>query len=163
MFAGKNLTRISILTVIVCALGSIGSSAVEGADGRYTYLQCDFDKASMVVGFTESPTRIVDAMFPDVELKEALISDQRISFTSDNPFHSHELYRKWKEDASVSETYSMALYINRLSGGATLHFFAEYGPKEKAACQAKATGPWCNYPPLTDTKTGSCRPVKKRF
>ena len=163
MLTGKNLTKLMVLTIGLSALVISRSSAVEGAAGKFTYLQCDFDKATVVVGFAENPTRIVDAIFPDVHLKDTIITDQRVSFTSDNPFHSHELHRKWKEAASVSEAHSMALYINRLSGGATLHFFAEYGPKEKAACQAKATGPWCNYPPLTDTQAGSCRPVKKRF
>lgn len=134
MFTGKNLTRIILLTVGVGTLANVSSSAAESAAGKYTYLQCDFDNASVVVGFAENPTRIIDAMFPDVELKDATITDQRISFTSDNPFHSHELHRKWKEDATVSEAYSMALSINRLSGGAVLSFYEQYGPEQKAAC-----------------------------
>lgn len=163
MFTGKNLPRFSVMIACLVALTSGNSSALEGAVGQYTYLQCEFDRASVVVGFAESPSRIVDAMFPDVELKNAVITDQRISFTSDNPFHSHELHRKWNESASVSEAYSMVLSINRLSGGAVLSFYEEYGPKQKAACQAKVSGPWCNYPPLTATHIGSCHKVAKRF
>jgi hypothetical protein len=160
------MLRFFAFAAVVCAgLSLTGSGqAAKTVVGKLKYLQCDFDKTSMVLGFSEYPPRVIDGFYPDVELKELTVTDQRISFSSDNPFHSHELYSRWVPDAPVSMASSMKVMISRLTGGVRVSFFAGFGPKEKAACQVKdGGGPWCNYPPLTDMKTGTCRQAIKRF
>jgi hypothetical protein len=160
------MLRFLVFAAVVGAGLSLSGSgqAAKPVVGKLKYLQCDFDKTSMVLGFSEYPPRAIDALYPDVELKELNVTDQRISFSSNNPFHSHNLYSRWVPHAPVSVASSMKVIINRLTGGASVSFYGEYGTDEKAACQSKdGGGPWCNYPPLTDTKTGTCLRAEKRF
>jgi hypothetical protein len=159
--------------IVTCGLIGAAVSALNAAESRtisqhnlkYKYLECKFDKTTLIYGFTEPPNEFVmDANTPDVLPKSFGVNDYKISFSSDNPFYSHYIYSRWIPDAKVADATSMDISINRVTGSATMNFFKEYGDTEKVACKKDTpNGPWCDYAPLTATKHGNCRAVIKRF
>ncbi len=129
------------------------------------YVQCNFDKTRMVIGFTEKPSKVIDAQSPDVPMLDAKVTAQEISFRSDNPFHSYSFYAAWHPDSEVKEAPEMAVKINRVSGQITLTFLKEYGAKERDQCRAlnPTSGWFCNDRPVAAMKYGTCIKVAPRF
>jgi hypothetical protein len=154
------------MRIVMMIVGLGMSTALNAAAPTFRYLECTFDKTSIVVGFTQQPPQVIDALSPNVPMVSPKVTEQEISAGSDNPFHSHQIYTAWHPNAEVKDASSMYLIINRLTGQIRVDFMKAYGVKEKAQCRAKtpnSTAPWCNYPPVSETRYGTCRKVVRRF